>query len=167
MAQCVYRNRLWAPCLYTLTCMCLQIHKFMSACFCIVRAYTGPHTAASAMCVKGEVCVYFGWFSPPLTIVLHTTLYECYRTETLASLQQTVNVSIFYHTSALEPCWRGRRAEKTNTRYSDLGTFIHGYPTFSLVVTNSKPHCIVCCVFSAKPFTRFYPCLSLTSLTVF
>lgn len=95
--------------------MCLQIHEFMSACFCIVRAHSGPHSAASAMCVKGEVCVYFGWFSPPLTIVLRTTLYECYRTGTLASVQQTVNVSIFHHSAALEPCWRGKKTEKTNT----------------------------------------------------
>lgn len=136
--------------------MCLQIHEFMSACFCIVRAHSGPHTAASAMCVKGEVYVYFGWFSPPLTIVLRTTLYECYRTGTLASVQQTVNVSIFHHSAALEPCWRGWKTEKTNTRYSDLGTFIHFTHKFKTRLAN----CIMCWVFFAKLFTMFYPYLS-------
>lgn len=136
--------------------MCPQIHEFMSACFCIVRAHSGPHSAASAMCVKGGVCVYFGWFSPPLTIVLRTTLYECYRTGTLASVQQTVNVSIFHHSAALEPCWRGKKTEKTNTRNSDLGTFIHFTHKFKTRLAN----CIMCCVFFAKLFTKFYPYLS-------
>lgn len=133
--------------------MCLQIHEFMSACFCIVRAHSGPHSAASAMCVKGEVCVYFGWFSPPLTIVLRTTLYECYRTGTLASVQQTVNVSIFHHSAALEPCWRGRKTEKTNTCYFDLGTFIHFTHKFKTRLAN----CIMCCVFFCKAFYQVLP----------